>query len=218
MSNPWSDLSLTPPFSLDKDKKALEKNKHQDGTFSELRLEVLPVPFLGSLEKAQVVLLNLNPGFVNEDLEYIKDNDYVEQNRKCLTFESDYPLFYLDPRFSYTAGYKWWYMRLKFFVEKFGNKIVSEKFMCIEYFPYHSRGFKKINELLPSQEFSFALVKKAIESNKLIVVMRSKKLWLENISELENYPYIELKNPRSPYISRNNMTEKEFNTLLSRVM
>lgn len=215
MDNPWIHLPKSAPFILPSDLLVLNKHNLLGGT-SEIRAEVLPVPFLGSLDSAKIVLLNLNPGFVDQDIEIFNtDDQYVEENRKTLTFESNPPFFYLNEAFSYTAGFKWWSNRLKQLTNAVGKEVVSLKVMCVEFFPYHSRTFSLFKELLPSQVYSFYLVKEAIKQEKTIVIMRSKKLWLSHVPELENYSYMELKTPRSPYVSRNNLDSGNFEKLIN---
>jgi hypothetical protein len=66
---------------------------------------------------------------------------------------------------------------------------------------------------VPSQEYSFSLVRQAIEKGKPIVIMRSREIWFRYVPELRNYPYIELKYPRTPYLDCKHMTEVQFEDL-----
>ena len=60
--------------------------------------------------------------------------------------------------------------------------------MCIEYFPYHSEKYKPTTPLISSQHYGFSLARQALESGKMIVVMRRHNLWLAQVPELGSYP------------------------------
>ena len=93
--------------------------------------------------------------------------------------------------------------------------MVSSKVMVVQYFPYHSKAFRALPRILPSQTFSFRLVQEAIAKGKVIVVMRSRELWLNAVPALRNYPYIELKFPRNPRIAPNHMADGEYERLVA---
>lgn len=216
--NPWCNLPRKGPFVLPEDRSTIESFNRQAKPEHQVRPEVLPVPFLGSLASANVVLLNLNPGIVDQDFEIFRSNkDYVEQNRRTLSFTSDPSFFYLEPRFSYTEGYKWWFNRLRKLIEVCGHKTVAAKVMCIEYFPYHSEKYKPTTPLISSQHYGFSLARQALESGKMIVAMRSHNLWLAQVPELGSYPCIWLNSPRSGYVTLNNMPPGDFQRLVSAV-
>ena len=61
---------------------------------------------------------------------------------------------------------------------------------------------------LPSQEYSFHLVRQAINRNAIIVLMRSKKLWFSAVPELEDYHSVfSVRNVQNPTISPGNLPE-----------
>ena len=60
--------------------------------------------------------------------------------------------------------------------------------------------------LPPSAEFGIQLVRSAIQDGKLIIGMRSHKLWCESIPELADYSrLLRLRNPQNVTISPGNM-------------
>ncbi len=209
--NPWRDLPTKPSYVLQCDKPILDRYMSRLEGDTAIRLDTLPYPYLGNPEKANVLLLALNGGFSAEVFAYLlQDPYYVEQRRKSLTFESTYPFFYLDPQFKYTLGYQWWHKRLRYFIEQHGQKTVAEQFACVQLFPYCSTRYKALPQRVPSQEYSFHLVRQAIQANSEIVIMRSRAQWLEAVPELKTYPFIELKFPRNPYIVPKHMTDEQF--------
>lgn len=214
MRNPWLELPKGPPHILPEDLAIIQRSKTTPAKLG-LRLEVLPVPYLGNPIEAKILLLCLNPGFSQQDLRvYDNDPKCNEENIKTLTFESNPPFFYLNQKFSDTGGYKWWSKILKECLARFGEDRVSHKFMCLQYIAYHSVTFINPPSILESQNFTFDLLRKAMNQEKIIVVMRSKKLWIRAVPKLENYPYIELKNYRRPFISKRNMKEGDFERIV----
>lgn len=208
MDNPWLKLPKKEPFILPNDFEVLRKN-NIDLIKIGIHTELLPVPFLGNLNKASIILLCLNPGY-NKKLDYFAYSDkiFLKESIKSLTFSCQIPFNCLDEKFSFTGGYIWWKKILKSLIKIFGNKKISQKIMCIQYFPYHSKKYHHLPFVLPSQYYSFYLVKQAIKKNKIIVIMRSKKLWLKAVPELEKYSYIELKNYRRPFLTENNLENR----------
>lgn len=211
MHNPWTALPVAAPYVLPEDEPILNKYAPKLTGDKQIRTEVMPAPFIGSLDTAQIFLLALNPGFKERDITYQDEHlDFADINRKALTFKSRTPFFYLDAAHPDGGGYKWWYRRLRHFIQKYGMKAVTEKLMCVQLFPYHSRSYAGLPERLPSQEYSFHLVRQAILQKKPIVIMRSREQWLQAVPELRHYDYVELRFPRTPYIERHHMSDEEF--------
>ena len=68
--NPWPALSYEPPFVLHEDlHPVLQFNARATGR-TRLELDLLPEPFVGRVE-APVVLLTLNPGVSDDDVERV---------------------------------------------------------------------------------------------------------------------------------------------------
>lgn len=207
MKNPWLDLPNEAPFIASCDKKALSHPKYKlDG----LRFDAFPTPYIGDINQARVVFLVLNPGFDERDVAFNPTNtSWLVESRKNLRHESMPPFYYLNPELSKTGGYKWWTSHLR----PLNNAGVSwerlsHMCMCIELFPYPSVTYKHNKQYLPSQSYSFYLVREAIRLGKTIVIMRAKAKWLEAVPELTDYPYLELNNPQRVYISRINLDKK----------
>lgn len=214
MNNPWTELPASAPYVLPQDKPVLDRYASAFTGDHQFRLDKLPLPYVGSPAKADVLLLALNGGFKPQDITHQnQDADYAEQNRLNLTFESRHPFFYLDTAFQYTGGYLWWHRRLLHFIEKYGLEAVTSKVACVQAFPYCSTKYKALPHQVPSQEYSFSLVRQAIEDGKPIVIMRSREIWFKCVPELRQYAYIELGNCLNPYLSRNQMTAAQFERL-----
>jgi hypothetical protein len=223
-------------WQLDYNYDFVDKNdkKHSPQRFSDsnplykIQTDLYPEPHMGNLKDARVVLLGLNPGltlldnnedeFSCEELEWYKENPKVrsilESNLRCEL--NDYPYYYLNSNLcKCSPGHKWLEARIKELRSevKLSNKDLSQKIACIQFFPYHTAKYKHSKKYLPSQKHNFQLVLDSIEADKLIVCMRSIKLWDEallsisdnkiKLSDYENL--IQIKNPRSLYFTPNNL-------------
>ena len=209
MKNPWVRISPTPPFVLPSEHPHIEKHNRKVDEEHRIRMELFPEPYLGNPE-APIVLLGLNPGFDEQEIPFHnEDNRFI---RACVMNlihrPQSYPFYLINPNLSDSLGHQWWMKRLKEPIALAGLEAVAQNFLCIEYFPYHTRKFKPMKKRLPSQEYNFHLVEKAMDREALIVIMRSKKLWFEAVPGLKDYPHLFiLKNPQNVTISPGNLPD-----------
>ena len=216
MNNPWKNLVKTNgEYIADCDKEFIPcfKKKLQ-GDYA-LKLNVTPGPFTGDLKNAKVYLLNLNPGYENNDIKFTKL--YGKDLIKNLSQKFDkYPFFDLNPLYKGTGGYSYWNNKLSHFIEDVGLETTAKKVSVIEYFPYHSYKYKKVNCILPSQEYSFSVIRKAMADKKIIILMRSVRIWYEAIPELEKYKnkYI-LNSPQNVKVSPKNLGSGDYKKIIA---
>ena len=167
--NPWLGLPKSQPYILTKDLRKLSLHGLTPEKLG-WKTKLLPVPYLGNLKKAKIIVLCLNPGY-NRKLDnraYFKDKYYFQENLKSLKFTSHTPFYCLDTKFDYSGGYIWWTRLLKSLIKDFGLRSLSKKLMCLQYIGYHSTTFRKPPCILPSQKFTFCLLKQAMKENKTI--------------------------------------------------
>jgi hypothetical protein len=149
-------------------------------------LDLLPEPFVGSLD-APVVLLNLNPGFSAEDHAAHAEVGFRSAVLRTLRHEPQpYPFHYLDPA-GISPGHRWWHQRLGQVLAQFPAEHVASRLLCIEYFPYHSLKFAHAALRLPSQEYSFELARQAVARNSVVVLLRGNELWLGAVPALASH-------------------------------
>lgn len=191
-----------------------------------LELGTLPEPFHGD-PSANVYLLCGNPRNSDEDKNFIDCGSPVGGYRNIYEKEVCEELKHVNPEFIWLRdeetikdadgnpylGYKWWKTLCRKLAEAVGN--VSWSLFCIEYFPYHTKhkmAFDKIK--LPSNDYTDWLIRKAMEDDKIIIVMRSYREWCERIPELANYgKLIRLKNCQRVYLTAGNMSAKNWTDL-----
>jgi hypothetical protein len=208
VANPWSELPLVAPFIAPCDQAAVDafNRRHAQQPQFRLRTELMPEPYLGSPNTSTLVLLNLNPGFADEDVRHVEDETFRTQSRRSLLHQSDCPFYLLDPRFADCGGYRWWSRHLAALRPATDRdwRRVTERVMVVELYPYHSQKFGG-HQGVPSQDYSLALVKDAMANGKVIVFMRAMPRWVEALPELASYPTVRLNSPQSPYVSPGNM-------------
>lgn len=209
MHNPWLELSLNGPYMLSVDSEAINRynSRHPGDRDREIKLSVLPEPFIGNPQSATVVLLHLNPGHSSADKRAHSVAPFRNAILRNLRHEpQDYPFYYLNPEFD-NPGAKWWrsHLRELFDKTKLDLGAVARRMCVIEWFPYHSRrgGVPRC----PSQQYSFEIARSAL-STKLVVGMRAKQQWTDVDQRFASIPY--LKNPRNPCISVGNAGESVF--------
>ena len=205
MENPWVSLPSSSPFVLDCDRDCLNRCDP-----SNLLLDQLPVPYSGA-RNAAVVLLMLNPGGGQR----AASADYIDQCRKRLLFASRVPFMSLDDAFVGMHGSEYWRKRLRLLVERVGLEKLRRQLLCLQYFPYQSKTYKPLAETLPSQRFTFEICREAIRDGRMIVFMRSRRLWESAVPELKAVAAIELNNPRSPYLTPTNIPGDGFERIVN---
>ncbi|MBG26681.1 MULTISPECIES: hypothetical protein [Croceibacter] len=217
MKNPWLNYDFNENAFHKEDVKEIEKFNNRAKPEFKLSEELLPDPYIGNIN-SKILLLALNPGLSEADFLTHSQLNFKELHRKNIDqTETEYPFYYLNPKLN-SPGSKWWKMKLKWLIEKFGTKKVSESIFCLQFIPYHSIRFKKSAELISTQKFTKNILRNHIEKKFPIVIMRSKKYWIELVPELENYENsILLRNPRNPTLSPKNIGENNYKKLIELV-
>lgn len=203
MKNPWSDFNQNineTNFILKQEQSVIKEfNERADDKYK-IHTELMPAPFMGDVKNAAVMILVLNPGFDKEEERkgfYTKYRKYW-QNEIQHKFDERLPLFCLDEEYRQYSNY--WANVLAPIIVKLGEngkEIVAKNVCKVQLFPYQSAKYKPIQKsilvsngfdrYLPSQLYSFQLVKDAINRNTLIIIPRALKKWEEAVVELKDY-------------------------------
>ena len=130
---------------------------------------------------------DLNPGFSPNAIRH-ETHEFFTLSRNNLRHDGgEYPFYLLTPSLD-VPGRAWWEQKLSRLIQAKGLKAVAHSLLCVEYFPYHSTRFAHAKLRVPSQQYSFGLVRSAMARNAAIVVLRSEKLWRAAVPELDTYP------------------------------
>lgn len=140
MENPWSELPERPPYVLPMDRAGVEAHERRLRGLGiaaqenfRLHTELLPTPFLGN-PAAPVVLLNLNPGFSEQDEADYALPAFRSAATRNLTHEVvDTPFFTIDSSLPATSSYRWWRSRLRRPIEAAGESAERNLF-CVQAF------------------------------------------------------------------------------------
>lgn len=183
-----------------------------------IRPDLLPEPFIGIPDTAKVLFLALNPGYKGPEDDWHSREEFRKLIIDNSKFRSmDYPYYYLNeaPSFRGSPGHIWHKRILSELINAFSAQILSKNICCIQFHGYHSTRYKPLGEILPSQRRSFELVKSVMKRNIPIVLMRSRNIWFDAISDLKTYPsIIILNNYRSPTVSKGNMSESDYGKIM----
>ena len=246
IKNPWPELIEAENYYLKDDfdiikafneKEKIRKEKYvkdkkdpKKAKDFEIRFDLIAEPFFGNPE-ANIIVLAANPGVSTgvRELDLYKkhpkfQNDIIKYHKDHKSIS--YPYYYFNPDFDENPGYDWAIARFNSLQKesKLDWNLLSNKILCLQYFPYHSKNFKNIKkgEYLESQKYTFQLLANGIDRNALIICFRCLNLWdqalTDNISpdfSLKNYEnLIVLNSSQSVYVTRGNMKEGNYEKLL----
>jgi len=199
-ANPWDGLSPTESLVLPSDRLAIEVYNERENARENPREDrlihstLMPEPFFGPFD-APVVVLLLNPGVSEQDAQAHADPALRERllaNLRRDTLEEwRQPHVHLAADLAY-PGAAWWRSVVGHLTREVVDgvqltpKRIAKRLLAVQFFPYHSREFHHGLLRLPSQDFGFALVRRAIARDALII-MRGEKYWLGAVPELARH-------------------------------
>lgn len=217
LQNPWLSLEAgslpycTPedlPFIQGHNARLSSRYPPDKARDYQLPLDVFPEPYLGHPD-APILLLNLNPGY--------KEGNAAVHARKPImdlctanlrhALPAECPFYPLHPRYLLNGGSRWWSQHLKDWIEQYGKERVVRAFFCIELFPYASRKYCALPDLIPTQRYSISLAAAKIRSGCPVIVMRAEAQWQKWVPELKTAECYRLKSSQSGYLSVNNLPQ-----------
>lgn len=206
MRNPWRELPRRPPFILPMDAPYVDVFNRSAPKRHRVELDLLPDPFNGHWD-APVVVLLLNPGVNRRDFHVNARPAFRRLILKSLTSPTR------SRRHSFLApgmvspGTDWWLKATRHLIELVGRDRMSTGLLTVEFFPYHSLKYAHSRLRLPSQCYTFGVVRRAIERDAAIVLARGAAQWFGAIPELADYPRLaRLRTARSTDLSPRNVT------------
>lgn len=213
--NPWVDLPAEPPYVLPEDIDDFPALCAPQYGFL---CNLLPVPFMGDPRRAPVVILAINPGAGERNLE--PDPLFDHELRLSLTFQSQVSFYPLDRRFMGHSGYKHWSPRLRELVEKFAPEVLARAIACVEWFPYQSQQFPGLppSLRLRSQKYGFSLVRQAISNRALFLGPKSLTRWEDDVPTLDQAEVIRFLGVRAAtHLSVGNLGRENFDRVCQRI-
>ena len=221
--NPWNLLPVQPPFVLSEEKDkvlAFNVNAHPNHF---LHLDIIPEPFVGRQDAPVVLLGNIGggPEFEGDQPSAYKlEPAFQDRVRKNLLHDpSDFPLLWFAPGY-YDPGTGWWERKLKQLLREFGNGDIAmsklaRSILSVEFFPYSAHRYGHDRLPLPSQKYSFALVRNAVQRGAVIVLRHGERRWRGAVPELATYPnVVRLKEVRRALITPGNCHDDGFQKIV----
>jgi hypothetical protein len=155
---------------------------------------------------APVVLLHLNPGVSKEDLTQQETGAFQSRYWANLEHrELAHPCFLLDSAVQAHPGHSYWRHRLSSLIEALGTAKLSRGLLILEWFPYASKSAPGRFLRVESQEYSFELLRGSLARNAVIIVLRARQRWDEDVTELIDYENrFELNSPQAASVSPRN--------------
>lgn len=225
MNNPWAAIGAQSIHPDDEHYVSLHNRvvgkRHPEQS---VRFYLPPQPYLGDLRTARVVLLGKNAIFSEQDeQDAIRLPAIEDENRKAMTFESDCPFFYLDPRFDSTEAYRWWWNVLEAVLNATTARGVERdttlsRMAYAQYHPYRSEESFVPKEPFPTQTFTFQLVREAAQNPNTLFVMlygaANERRWREAVPELPQ-SCLRLKSAQAAKLSPGNVPAADWERLIS---
>jgi hypothetical protein len=162
-----------------------------------LHLGLIPQPFCGDLVSASVYVLLLNPGlsptdYYGEELPQYR-NALLATLRQDFS-ETEHPFLFLDPRFAWHGGFRWWHGKLAGVIEALASAggetfaaaraRLAGSLASIELVPYHSASFRggqwtqRLASARLAREFVSSYVLLKVQRDEAIVIVtRQVEAW-----------------------------------------
>lgn len=154
------------------------------------------------------LVANPNPGATQGDLARTTQRDHsliVEKSMRNLNQENaSFPHFFFDPELKETDGGKWFSKKYRWLIEATDRAAVARNVVTCELAPYHSVRWRNPKTMPPTQEFTYAIVRNAIERDATILLARTPKIWEQHVLELKTYPRVYRPNSINASVSPGN--------------
>ena len=231
IDNPWLRIAYeiegqgyeNPKYAVHaEDRQIVEAFNAQANDEHRLRLDLPPEQFQGNPLNAEVIILMLNPGFVEkcnvgkyEILSITEQKEFIKA--KCATMSMKDELCVPDNDIINAIGEQYWPRKLKYVMETIPN--ANKKIAVVNVLGYFSVKYKPIpkklfgidEQLLYTQKFTIRLVQYLMNKGKVIIIARGEKEWYRLIPKLETYvKKVLLNSYRNPSITPNNCQNNGF--------
>jgi hypothetical protein len=164
---------------------------------------LVPTPYMGRLDEADIVILMLNPGF--EYVDYFAEyrmpgiKEMLEKTFRQELDDFEFPFCWLNPEYCWHSGFVYWEKKFRKVARMIADEHyngrylyalrgLSRRLATVQLVPYHSPKFDggPIIKSLPSAREVKKYVKTVLEpcardGEKTIIVMRQRSVWgIEN--------------------------------------
>ena len=174
-----------PIRSMSEYAEAFRADRLDDGKF---HTTLLPKPYSGDLDNAEILILLLNPGLGPTDFK--AECEYPEYRSEMMgTLRQTHKQHVcLDPKWAWTEGFAWWEQKFRRLAQEVAKRnpalsyfaaleLIAHKVAWLELVPYHSRSFAGGFNLRSSEVAKDFVHSELKKRDRLIVVTRSVTAW-----------------------------------------
>jgi hypothetical protein len=210
LKNPWTEIPDRPDFVLPQDEPFIRSYNRlcEDGAPSKINLAHTPEPRLGPLS-APVYMLLANPSYNASQPDGEPDPKAREAQLESARRDDTTHLGIGQPN-------DWWRKRVRRVADAVGTDKAARGICSVEFFPYRSLKFDHAQIRLPSQQYTFGIVRDALRDGRLIIVMRVASAWFGAIPELADSigkTVFIAKNNQSSYLTDGNLGDVAYGRL-----
>ncbi|WP_437877275.1 hypothetical protein [Sorangium sp. So ce513] len=170
-----------------------------DGSDVRLHLSLVPVPFVGDVQRASVVILLLNPGLKPQDyygeLHVPSFQLRILGNLRQQFDRVECPFLCLDAVFSWHSGFAWWNAKLRGIIAVVAKRLqvtyaqartaVARSIAAIDLVPYHSESYglplrveQRLRSVQLAREYvQSVLLPRAATGEVLVIAARKAQAW-----------------------------------------
>lgn len=219
--NPWLDLpSPDGSWVHPEDRAYVEAFNDVVGSKRpehRLVVEARPEPWVGRIHRAPILVLSANPGWTDADVEATQRPEVARLVEANLSGEE--PLFWLDPRVEDTPGGAWYRRRLLGEVLKHADtEQVADSVALVDFHAYHSKNWTPLPVTLPTQRYTFEVVRSRLQDEVVVVVTRATHEWLVAVPELVDHRLrFSTNSTRTPRLSPGNLPAPGWAAILERL-
>ncbi len=176
-------------------------NRHCTPT-QRLVTECVPEPYAGPPD-ARLVVLALNPGFHEDDLEFHRSPDTrTRLLANVRSRQTESVVLGLLDAFAGTPAGRWWRRCFKaVLAEGHDAETLARQVLVVQFHGYHSRTYSSLPLTLPSQTYNYDLVGNSVERGATVVVLRGLRYWRVALPPLGRYSRLVVASPRAGVIS-----------------
>ncbi len=163
-----------------------------------LHLSLLPQPYHGDLDKAEILLLLSNPGLSACDYHVEQNYPAFREDLIASIRQERRDHVFLNPKWAWTSGFIWWESKLRdvaqviaseCFDGHYGRALsdLARRVASIELVPYHSFNFGSSGKLKSSVAARNFVA--SVDSSRTVIVTRSVTDWgLPDAANIIKYP------------------------------
>lgn len=207
IGNPWDGFEYSNEMVHPLDVSAVLEHNQTSKPEYQFLLHLAPEPWIGNLG-GNLFVLYANPGATKDNLNKVIQENHVKVMEKSIKnlnqSNSGFPHFHFDPELRETEGAKWFESKYKWVLDATSRQALATNLVTCELAPYHSVKWKVPRIMPPTQDFTYQIIRDAMERNAVILLARSAKIWTEHIPELSRYHRVYRPKSINASISPNN--------------